>query len=98
MLTGDATPACNCYRFATSRAPFGVVKAVDGRLVAHGEPFAIGVHGELDARVADGVLPISTAHPRDVRCGGRPHGRAPAEGRRQTRLQHGVEVDSGPAD
>ena len=26
------------------------------------------------------MLPISTAHRRDVRCGGRPHGRAPAEG------------------
>src|SRR5688500_2116789 len=45
-----------------------------------------------------GVLPVSTAHPGDVRCGGRPHGRASAEGRRQTRLQHGVQAHSGPAD
>ena len=27
--------------------------------------------------------PVSTAHGRDVRCSGRPHGRTPAEGRRQ---------------
>jgi hypothetical protein len=32
------------------------------------------------------VLPVSTAHRGDVRCGGRPHGRAPAEGRRQASL------------
>jgi len=36
----------------------------------------------------DGVLPVSTAHRGDIRCGGRPHGRTPAEGRRPTCLQH----------
>ena len=45
-----------------------------------------------------GVLPVSTAHCGDVRCDGRPHGRAPAEGRRQACLQHGVQADDGPTD
>jgi hypothetical protein len=44
-------------------------------------------------RVAHGL-----AHPGDVRCGGRPHGRAPAEGRRQAGLQHGVQAGDGSAD
>ena len=42
--------------------------------------------------------PVSTAHSGDVRCGGRPHGRAPAEGRRPTCVQYGVQADDGPAD
>src|SRR5262249_25700326 len=45
-----------------------------------------------------GVLPISTAHRGDVRCGGRSHGRTPAEGRRPTRLQHGVQAGNSPTD
>jgi hypothetical protein len=32
--------------------------------------------------------PHFDCHPGDVRCGGRPHGRAPAEGGRQAGLQH----------
>src|SRR5262245_39905115 len=35
-----------------------------------------------------GLLPVSTAHPGDVRCSGRSHGRTPAKGRWPTRLQH----------
>src|SRR6266568_1315837 len=44
-------------------------------------------HEEINAFMSSlygmdcGVHPVSTAHPGDVRCGGRPHGRAPAEGR-----------------
>src|SRR5689334_12252923 len=47
---------------------------------------------ETDARgrQLSGVHPISIAHRGDVRCGGRPHGRTPAEGRRPTCLQYGV--------
>jgi transposase len=55
----------------------------------HGAPTRAGARG-----AAAGVLPISTAHRGDVRCVGRPHGRTPAEGRRPTRLQHGVQAET----
>jgi len=60
-----------------------------------------GDTSEVDLKqlnVSIGVHPISTAHRGDVRCGGRPHGRTPAEGRRPTRLQHGVQAGDSPAD
>src|SRR5262252_8559173 len=45
-----------------------------------------------------GVLPLSAAHRRDVRCGGRPHGRTSAEGRRPAGVQHGVQAAGGAAN
>jgi hypothetical protein len=63
MASGDVAPTSNSYRFATSGVPFGVVKAIDGRLVAYGQPLAIGVHGELDAGVAELSLYVCGAFP-----------------------------------
>lgn len=45
----------------------------------------------LDCR---GVLPLSAAHPGDVRCCGRPHGRRSAEGRWPAGVQHGVQAQA----
>src|SRR5438445_715066 len=43
-----------------------------------------------------GVLPVSTAHRGDVRCGGRTHGRAPTQSRRATGVHDGVQAGDGP--
>src|SRR5207245_7379509 len=48
------------------------------------------------ARVSSGVLPISTAHRGDVRCGGRTHGRAPTQSRRATGGHDGAPAGDGP--
>src|SRR5262249_32154254 len=50
-----------CYHFATTRPRIRVVEAIDGRLVAHREPAAVGVDGELDARVAELALHVGWA-------------------------------------
>jgi hypothetical protein len=47
-----------------------------------------GVVGMLRNGDGPGVLPVWTAHRGDVRCGGRPHGRASAEGRRPAGVQY----------
>lgn len=55
-----------------------------------------GICVVTSSRPASGVLPVSTVHLGDVRCDGRSHGRAPAEGRRQARVQHGVQAKAVP--
>ena len=50
-----------CYHFATTCFRSRVVQAVDGGLVAHRQPLAISVHGELDAGVAELVLDVDRA-------------------------------------
>ena len=48
-----------CYRFATT----SLVQLVHRRLVPHGEPSPVGVHGELDAGVAELPLNVHRALP-----------------------------------
>jgi hypothetical protein len=50
-----------CYHIATICFRGDIIEAVHGRLVPHREPLAVGVHGELDAGVAELALDIDRA-------------------------------------
>jgi len=43
----------HCYQFATTLSMDRGIQPIDRRLIPHGQPSAIGVDGELYARVAE---------------------------------------------